>query len=203
MKRLVMVSLLALTLSASMSAFAEGPRLVLDATSNFKLMWNDGGSGADRDGAFYRTQPPSGFFSVGDYGQNNYGEPSGIVIVVRAINDDPRNPLLTPPVDYIRIWTDRGSGADRDGSFWQPVPLNGYVCIGSVVQRGYAKPDVPNYRCIRGDHVEHADIRDLIWTDRGSGADQDVAVYALDGTNVIYAQGNYNEPSHRHWRPIE
>ena len=201
MKHLITAFLLTLVMLLPTSAFANGALLVLDTTSHFRPVWNDKGSGADRDGAFYRPRLPEGFFSIGDYGQSNYNTPRRAVVVVKAINDDPRDPLLKPPVDYALIWKDTGSGASKDGSFWQPVPPDGYVCIGSVVQHGYSKPHRPDYRCLRYDQVERGEIAGLIWNDRGSGADRDVEIFALGGTNVIYAQDNYSEPAQTLWQP--
>lgn len=201
MKRLITALLLTLAMLLPTSAFANGGRPILDTTSHFTQVWTDSGSGADKDGAFYKPRVPEGFFSIGDYGQSNYSTPRRAVVVVKAVNEDPNDPLLKAPIDYALIWKDTGSGASKDGSFWQPVPPDGYVCIGSVVQHGYSKPQRPDYRCLRYDQVERGSTAGLIWNDRGSGADNDVEVYALRGTNVIYAQDNYNAPSQTLWQP--
>ena len=169
-------------------------QLKFGTSSSFELKWNDQGSGADRDGAFYRPIPDAGFFILGDYGQNNYSAPRGTVITVTEIDSNPKDPLLAPPIDYVLIWADTGSGADRDGSFWQPLPPNGYVALGCVSQSGYEKPSIADYRCLRLDQVKPGESSGLIWNDRGSGADSDVSVYGTAVTNVIHAQGNYNPP---------
>ncbi len=169
-------------------------RLKFGTTSTFELKWNDRGSGANMDGAFYRPIPEAGFFVIGDYGQDNYSEPRGTVITVTEIDPDPANPLLKPPVGFAQIWNDKGSGADRDGSFWQPLPPNGYVALGCVSQTGYKTPSVADYRCLRLDQVKLVETSSLIWNDRGSGADEDVSVYRISVTNVIHAQDNYDPP---------
>ena len=178
-------------------------RLAFKTTSDFTEMWRDEGSGALSDGAFYRTNPPPGFFSIGDYGQNNYDTPSGPVIVVQAGEDDVDAPLLVAPTGYRQISNDKGSGADQDGSFWLPLAPEGYVSIGCVVQSGYDEPDLDNYRCIRADQVEQGTLGGLIYKDLASGATQDMANYWLNDTNVLSAKRSYSPPSELEWKPRE
>ncbi|MEM8930727.1 MAG: Vps62-related protein [Acidobacteriota bacterium] len=156
------------------------------------LYW-DKGSGADMDGAFWRVNPPSGYYTVGDYCQGNYSSPAGNVVVVTGSDDDE----LAPPVDYALVWNDKDSGADEDGSIWIPMAPDGYVALGGVAQRGYDKPDRPDIRCVRADLVERASFGSLIWDDKGSGADDDVSIYAIEspgGTipGTFHPQPNYN-----------
>lgn len=171
-------------------------QLQFGTASRFELIYNDGGSGASLDGAFYRPIPEKEFFILGDYGQNNYNDARGTVVTVQEIDRDDSHPLLTPPEDYVQIWTDRNSHAHMDGSFWQPVPPNGYVALGCVCQRGYDKPDLSKvYRCVRLDHVQFGTNGGLIWNDQKSGASGDVSVFGIKETNVIYAQGDYRDPN--------
>ncbi|NET83174.1 MAG: Vps62-related protein [Moorea sp. SIO1F2] len=160
---------------------------------HFDHVWSDRGSGADRDGAFYRPVPTPGFFVVGDYGQGNYGQPNGRVLCFKPL----KNSALANPVDFARIWKDTGSGAHRDGSFWRPIPPQGYSCIGDVVQEGYAKPYRPDYKCLHNDLISpwSPEQTSFVWNDRGSGADADVSVYSVPFSKVIHVQGNYS-PAH-------
>tara|TARA_R110000751_G_scaffold307401_1_gene428478 strand:+ start:39444 stop:41333 length:1890 start_codon:yes stop_codon:yes gene_type:complete len=177
--------------------------LVFKTTSDFTKVWRDQGSGALSDGAFYRTNPPAGFFSIGDYGQSNYQAPDGRVIVVQAGNEDVAEPLLVAPIGYRQISNNRGSSAEEEGSFWLPLAPQGYVSIGCVVQRGYDEPDIANYRCIRADQVEPGTLGGLIYKDLGSGAAQDMANYWLTDTNVLSSKRGYSPPSDREWKPRE
>jgi hypothetical protein len=142
---------------------------------DFELAWHDGGSGADRDGAFYRPVPPPGFSVIGYYGQGDYGPPNGLAAVVKALLPG----ALTPPVRYEQIWNDSGSGADMDGAFWRPIPPDGYTCLGAVVTAGYAWPPLDAVRCVRTELTAPASIDRSLWDDRGSGADRDLAVWHL------------------------
>ncbi|MDR6941123.1 Vps62-related protein [Mucilaginibacter pocheonensis] len=170
------------------------PSLYVSYTSNYNFIYNDQGSGADGDVGIWRPSPTdNNYFIVGDYAQGNYGAPSGSSLIVTAVNDDPDYPLLKAPIRYDQIWNDKGSGGDYDGSIWRPVAPDGYVVLGCVAALGYDAPSIPNYRCIRKDMVTDAAVGSLIWSDKGSGADNDVSLWQVQGvTGAFVAQGNYN-----------
>jgi len=179
----------------------SAPTITFGTTSSYTLMYNDKGSGANLDGAFYRPTATDGFYILGDYAQGNYQPPSFPSITIKVTNDDPTNPVLAPPLTYIQVWNDKGSGADMDGSIWMPVPPSGYVALGAVSQNGYNQPDVPQLRCMRFDLVTAAEFGQLIWNDKGSGANEDVEIYSIVGLTTFYAQGNYNAPTGPVWIP--
>lgn len=181
----------------SESAVALPPVLEFSTVSQFVPIWNDKGSGADRDGAFYRPVAPEGWYLLGDYGQGNYQPPTGPVLVIRVVeNDDPDHPALAAPSSWVQIWNDRGSGADQDGSFWAPIPPFGYVVCGHAVAEGHdSPPNIPNFRCLRYDLAKSVALGGLIWNDRGSGADADVSIYRVPELNVIWAIPSYDPPT--------
>jgi VPS62-like protein len=170
------------------------PTLLVSNTSNYGWIYDDRGSGSDMDGSFYRPYPTDASFCIlGDYAQGNYNSPIGTSVIVKAINDDPKSPLLKAPNDYSQIWNDQGSGGDYDGSIWYPKAPDGYLAIGFVASSGYDKPSIPSYMCVRRDLVVDAQPGSLIWNDQGSGADEDVAVYQIVGASGLFvAQGNYD-----------
>ena len=170
------------------------PSLYFSVTSTYYWIYSDKGSGASMDVTIYRPMPSDPAYKIiGDYAQGNYYAPTGSTLIVRALNDDPNNPLLQPPKDYSLVWNDKGSGGDYDGSIWYPVAPDGYLSIGYVGQTGYDKPYIPNYACVRRDMCVDSIPGPLIWNDRHSGAHMDVSVYQLMGvTGVFLAQGNYN-----------
>jgi hypothetical protein len=180
----------------------SGPPIVNFVTLNqFRLMYSDKGSGADLDGAFYRPIAGPHVYILGDYAQGNYSDPSGAVVGVSVKNDDPKNPILKAPVGYTLVWSDKGSGADMDGSVWLPIAPTGYVALGAVSQTGYNQPDIPELRCIRFDQVTAGAFGQLIYSDKGSGADMDLSVYEITGTGLFHAQGDYNPAQGPVWRP--
>lgn len=158
--------------------------LEIGFTSSFELQWTDKGSGASRDGAYWRPVLDSKsemaapnelgkvFKSVGDLGQSNYGDANGkaMSVMVRQTND-PGNahsdPPVKPPTGFELVWTDHGSGADMDGSMWYPVPPDGYVTMGLVCNKGYEEPKIdpanPFVVCVRKDLVIPANVGEPIW----------------------------------------
>lgn len=181
---------------------AVGPPVITFGTTlEYALLYNDKGSGADRDGAFWRPTPPDGFFFFGDYLQGDYGDPTLPSITVKVENDDTDNPVIKSPTGFAQVWLDTGSGADMDGSIWMPVPPPGYVALGAVANTGHSAPNPNKLVCMRFDLVQTGTIGALIWSDRGSHADSDVANYAITGLSTFYAQANYNEPLGPVWIP--
>lgn len=175
------------------STDVDTPILLVSTSSTYNLLYNDEGTSSDMDVSIYRATPPAGYFIIGDYAQGDYNPPNGVSEVVMAVNDDPMNPLLKSPLRYVQVWNDNGSGGDRDGSIWYPVPPSGYVSLGFVAQNGYNPPLISNYRCVREDLVHRVSVGALIWNDVGSGSDLDVSVYAeQNASDCFVAQGNYN-----------
>lgn len=141
--------------------------LELRYVDDFALLWNDAGSGGWFDGAYYRPVVPDGFFALTHYGQSDHGVTRGYTFAARAL--DPT--ALAAPTGYTLLYTDAGSGADMDGSFWRPSPPPGYVCLGDLAQQGYAEPSPDAIRCVREDLVAPGLVGNGVWNDRGTGAD--------------------------------
>jgi hypothetical protein len=173
---------------------AGQPTLLVKNTSTYDWIWNDDESGADADVAIWRPNPSdTSFFIVGDYAQGDYGSPIGTSLIVKAINDDPSNPLITKPKKYVKVWKDKDSGGKYDGSIWAPVPEDGYYALGFVGQMGYDEPSISNFACVRSDLCEAADVGALIWSDLGSDAKDDVSLYAAVGVSGAFvAQANFD-----------
>ena len=101
----------------SLGANLQGQELELRYSEGMMLTWNDGGSDGDNDGAFWAPFVPKGFFAINHTARSNYNSPSLNLFVARALREDSRP--LAAPIGYELIWTDSGSGADRDGAFWR------------------------------------------------------------------------------------
>jgi VPS62-like protein len=182
---------------------AQGePYLEVKITSFYKFLYNDRGTGGSHDVTIYRPTPvDNSYYFIGDYAQNNYHAPTGSSPIVRAINDDPANPLIMPPVSYSQVWNDKGSGGDHDGSIWFPIPNDGYVSIGFLGQTGYSMPTGLSYACLRKDLVEKSTAGPVIWNDRKSGANQDVTLFEINGEQCVFlAQPNYDPYSGQCYR---
>lgn len=120
-------------------------------TQPSKLIWNDRGSGADKDGSFWEASIPkfNRYRLLGDAacGQSNeITSPCESILMILDNNDG----VVKAPVKSERIWTDAGSGADQDVSIWRLVPPSGYKCLGmAAVRRHNPGPDLQNYRCVK------------------------------------------------------
>ena len=84
--------------------------LVIGFTSEFQPVWDDKGSGADEDGAFYRPVPPDGFHAVGHLGVRGYGRPKDAVMLVVKDAAQGQPPALAKPDDYEQILEGQGLG---------------------------------------------------------------------------------------------
>ncbi len=168
-------------------------RLETKLTCKQKLIWTDKGSGADLDGFFFTPSAESSYYIIGGYARRKGDSKSkNCVISVRQSKNNPEETpeLLVPPSDWSLVWTDKGSGANKDGSMWNGVPPSKYYkCLGSVMQKGYKKPVLPNYRCVHSGLTKKIQNNSIIWTDKGSGADKDVTVFKLPNSKTFFAVG--------------
>lgn len=153
----------------------------IKTVSSFELAWWDKKSGGDMDGAFYNpTNIPIGFSSMGSYGQGNYNSPDGSVLVVKELESG----ALAYPTGFNLVYNDKGSGADLDGSFWEPIPPKGYVAMGILCVRGYDQPPTTSVVCLRSNLVVPSKVGSLIWSDKGTGAKMDGSFW-----NVVQVGG--------------
>ena len=154
------------------------------------LMWDDSGSGANKDGYFFIPPESKNEYMIGGYGSEKLVSDYHCVLMVSEPADNPKGtpPLLVAPADWQMIWKDSGSGANKDGSMWQAFPPdNNYRCIGSVPQNGYNKPNLPGYRCVHDSLTKKISATTLLWSDKGSGADKPVSIFRLPNTISMVA----------------
>jgi Vacuolar protein sorting-associated protein 62/Insecticidal Crystal Toxin, P42 len=188
-----------------------GP-LDIGFTTNLYRSWDDRGSGANLDGAFWRPRVENitgGWYYLGSIGRNNFNDIAGREggLVVRE--SSPGSGALRAPTDYQLIWRDQKSGADKDGSVWRAVAPAGYVALGDLWTGSWDKPTGAAMRCVRQDLVRRADVGGMIWWDKGSGASADVSVWTVDqpaypsggdeeriiiAPGVLTAVGSYGKP---------
>jgi hypothetical protein len=129
----------------------ETDELTIAFVDTFEYRWcSKGSSGQGTDGSFYHPVTTDWFHALGSLGFSGYSDPNGSswIVVVKA---KPGSDALKPPVDYEYVWDSRGTGADDEGSFWNPIPPAGYKALGTVAQRGYDKPSINDVVCIRED----------------------------------------------------
>ena len=163
---------------------------------DYQLSYIDKGSGGRIDGSFYLPHIPAGYSIIGAYAQGNYHSPSDCILVVKPANEQSRA-LLMSPQSWQRLWKDKGSGANMDGSFWHPSPpANDYVCLGSIASKGYKQPVMANYACVHRCLVENNPAASPVWSTGGTGANQKAYVYKLHNSNSFYVTSDKRRPSY-------
>lgn len=190
------------------------PHLRCAYTRKHTMIWRDKGTGGAFDLGVWRPIAPNGWVILGDLAVPSMSDkcPDAPALLVKWDDNNPagdeKGPFLKKPVNYTWLWDDKKSGADWDGSFWYPVPPEGYVSLGVVTQRNHSKPtDMGIMRCVRKDLVVPGKYIGHIWTDRKSGAKNDCAVWSQTVAdshknepylvpNTFHVRGDYNnQPS--------
>lgn len=166
-------------------------RLDTKQNCNQTASWQDSGSGADLDGYFFIPNVEKNKFMIGGHASQKGRSKYHCVLTVSEPASKPAGApaLLAAPKDWQRVWTDAGSGATRDGSFWQAVPPDdNYRCIGSMSQLTHGqKPKLSNYRCVHKSLTQKITANALVWSDKGSGADAPVTIFKLPVSETYIA----------------
>lgn len=158
-------ALLGLYLFAHASISAAEPEIELFYTNKYEYLWSPAGSGKPGlsnivsgpskgfgpkfYSTFYRAKYPDnqGYKELAWFGQHGGNAPTGMVVA-----KDLSGTALRKPTDFQYIWDDHDTGADRDASFWRPIPPAGYQCMGDLMQYGRSKPSVDDsIMCVRED----------------------------------------------------
>ena len=187
----------ALTKKTAPAAMLEG-QLGLQAqrVCNYQLAYTDKGSGGNIDGSFYLPDVPAGYAMIGAYAQGNYKSPSDCILAVKPGNEESLS-LLQIPDSWQRVWTDKGSGANMDGSIWHPTAQSSdYVCLGSVATKGYKQPNLSNYVCVHQCLVEKTPAIYPVWSTKGTGSNQKAYMYKLHNSNSFFAVAGKTRPDY-------
>lgn len=164
------------------------PALEIAFVTKFLKMWDDSGSGADRNFSCWYPDIPmdmwnEGFRSLGHYVKEGHSAPETPMLIVKAIQWN----ALARPNGWQWVWDDAGSGADDDVSVWVPqVPPN-YSALGAFTWDRHCSAeelarDLPDWpmACVRSDLVFKAEVGNFIWNDAGSGADHDLSTWGIN-----------------------
>ncbi|XP_075470036.1 uncharacterized protein LOC142502662 isoform X1 [Ascaphus truei] len=165
--------------------------IVLYQTDEVINVWNDRGSGAKRDVSIWRADHCC---SLGHVAVDNYMKPFGVFV------KEVKPGSLAKPTSFTAVWTDKGSGADKDVSIWRPVCPIHYISLGYVAMGTHnTVPSTEDFRCVHTDHVIPGQWA-WVWNDRGSGAKDDVSIWKAtttspdgQGLNVMSAVKKHGE----------
>ena len=119
---------------------------VLAPPVDFELIWKDSGSGAARDGSFWRPIAPEGYRALGVVCQSGYNKPA--LDAIRCVRAD----LLVPGKVGSMIWDDSNTGARTPFSAWTIVgaAANAITCgtFIALTSRDQPGSDSPLLFCI-------------------------------------------------------
>ncbi|KAL6063579.1 hypothetical protein QOT17_011458 [Balamuthia mandrillaris] len=170
--------------------FAPVAALMATYAKDYAKLWDDRKTGAKpRTVSFFRPIAPQGFHSLGDLavrGHANKPPPEGtqsMLVTQGQLRDGTW--LLERPVGFEQVWSDRKTGgAFGRCSIWRPVPPQGYVVMGCVVNNEYSEPDVDVVRCVHESLVTPArpcfeEDGVCMWSDKDSGAQGRCTIWTI------------------------
>ncbi|NWL18428.1 Vps62-related protein [Pseudomonas umsongensis] len=160
--------------------------LLINFTTEFQRLWDSGRSQA-KPATFWRAAPAPdllpGYFSLGDLvipGHDSINSKKVAVVVCEGpkSGESTKVNALSPPIDFEQVWRSAGSTTVADCTIWRPIPPDGYVAMGMVCS-DREKPSLNVVRCIREDLVVASTVGNLIWSDKSSGARQDLSAWSI------------------------
>lgn len=100
--------------------------------------------------------------------------------------------------DFGHSWSDSGSGAEMDVSFWWPKVSGGFRALGHYANKGYDAPESPMIavKAIQPDALKEPVGWELVWDDAGSGADDDGSIWIPVAPRGYSALGMFVQPGH-------
>ena len=187
----------------------ETAELQITFVDSFTLRWNDHGSGGDNDGSFFHPVTSNGFRAVGSLGcgPDGYPDPNGTYAIMVVKAKPGHEDALAEPTGYELIYNDRNSHAYMYGSFWRPIPPDGYTALGTVVaDNTWDPPSLGDVVCVRSDLTTLAESGNFIYDDRNTGADMYLSCWKIDqpttgphdmaylATGTFVGVGNWDRP---------
>lgn len=185
--------------------------LLINFTTEFHRVWDTTGA-RGKSASFWRPTPAPdalpGYFSLGDIAISGSANINGEIIAAVVCEGDSggaantRKRALSRPSDFELVWKETGSAAVTRTSIWRPVAPTGYVALGLVCSNDHNKPSLNTVRCVRKDLVVEANVGDLIWNDKGSGAKMSFSAWHIEpptatAGEICFAPGTFvGSPNH-------
>jgi hypothetical protein len=171
---------------------ADGrPALDIRFVSSFQWVYDDHDTGAAMDCSIWRVKDdakPKGYHSLGYLMLSAKGggaNPSGKIAVPVVKDVSPNGDALKMGLSGHRVWNDAGSGGSHDVTMYALAAPDGYKALGSYCWSSlYRHDEATKLACVREDLVALGHFGSLVWSDAGSGADNDVRVYSAEASPV-------------------
>ena len=165
------------------------PVLHLHKFEQLDKIWDDQGSGATVSCSVWRTTKQDGFYSLGDiFIAGSRTKPNHGYLLKVEIQD--KEDVLKVPQSYTKLWTDSGSGADKDLAIWKLQCPTGYMDLGNAATDG-SEPQPGDVYCLKRVYVQEGSMSDwkYVWNDAGTGARQDLTIYRSGDGSQFTANG--------------
>ncbi len=183
--KLILLTLMTATVNVLLSQDLD-----IKYTNNFDWVWDDRGSGAIFNGTVYKPKL-TGYHNIGyvvvgpdQTGGYYFGEgrsTNRVAIMVKNVGTN-TEPAIKPAIAYFGEGTDSGSGADFDVSWWLPVAPLGYTALGHVFSPSHSSIEVHpsgDIMCIRNDYITGARGGIMTYSDRESGASDNLVTFEI------------------------
>lgn len=153
-------------------------KLELKRVNSFSKIWDDVGSGAEKNGSIWQAvQPDGGYKLLGHTAIESHGKPSHAYLV-----KDTNNGALVKPLGFVKTYADIYTGTDVNLTTFRPIAPKGYTCMGDVAiselnaDSSSSKLDalVDQLRCVHNSYLTDG-IAQFAWTSKGSGGTEDIA----------------------------
>lgn len=118
-----------------------------------------------------------GWFYLGPAVTNSSAKP-GAGVIVKELEQG----ILVDVKDWEQVWNDNGSSNNEDYSLWRGVPPDPkYVVVGGSFVCSFTKPsaEVQSAKAVLREVLATATHGEEIWTDDGSGAERDGALWSI------------------------
>jgi len=86
---------------------------------NMISIWNDKGSGANKNVSIWKSVARPGYYRVGDVAVTGYHKPKGFL--VRLTDQDDFDKILQLPVSYCTVWNDSHLPTNTKVQIWRVV----------------------------------------------------------------------------------
>ena len=154
------------------------------------LRWSDAGSGADQPFSCYGPDLELvdkfwTWFEIGHFGisARDGSKPKvyGVSVTqIENLNQKQIDDIFQRPTSFKVKWTDKYSGADKNGAFYRVGCPVGFGSLSDICM-SYRTGDAPfpsvNFWCINEKYLEDDPRNVVIWNDKGSGALFDVQIH--------------------------
>ena len=169
----------------------------------YEPIWRDFDSGANDDvGLWANTNigVPQGIDANAFTSLGNHNTPTGTPSILDSdhakhytlIPIDKTYPLTAyEGTDMDKIWTDSGSGANKDFSVWRPKGPGGYYSVGDIPYGSHNQPPLSVIvKAHISDALEPPYFYRKRWDDSGSGANKDCSFWEPDCPSGYRALGH-------------